>query len=154
VSKAQLQMMRLPHGADLPLPSYQSEGAAGLDLLAAVAADAPVVIAPGHRALIPTGLAIALPAGTEGQVRPRSGLAARHGVTVLNSPGTIDADYRGEIQVILVNLGHDSFTVARGMRIAQLIIAPMMQVIICESSNLDETTRGVAGFGSTGMGQE
>jgi dUTP pyrophosphatase len=154
VSKIQVQVLRLPHGADLPLPSYQSEGAAGLDLLAAVAADAPVIIAPGHRVLIPTGLAIALPAGTEGQVRPRSGLAARHGVTVLNSPGTIDADYRGEIQVILVNLGQDSFSVTRGMRVAQLIVAPAMQVTICESANLNETTRGVAGFGSTGLGQE
>jgi dUTP pyrophosphatase len=146
--------MRLPHGADLPLPSYQSEGAAGLDLLAAVAADAPVVIGPGERALIPTGLAIALPGGTEGQVRPRSGLAARHGVTVLNSPGTIDADYRGEIQVILVNLGQVPFTIARGMRIAQLVIAPTLQVTICESAILDETTRGVGGFGSTGMKNE
>jgi dUTP pyrophosphatase len=154
VSKIQLQVLRLAHGADLPLPSYQSEGAAGLDLRAAVAADAPVVIAPGRRALIPTGLAIALPAGTEGQVRPRSGLAARHGVTVFNSPGTIDADYRGEIQVILVNLGQDSFIVTRGMRVAQLIIAPAMQVTICETANLNETTRGVAGFGSTGLGQE
>jgi dUTP pyrophosphatase len=150
----ELHVMRLPHGADLPLPAYQSEGAAGLDLLAAVAADAPIVIEPGGRALIPTGLAVALPAGTEGQVRPRSGLAARHGVTVLNSPGTIDADYRGEIRVILVNLGQDSFTVARGMRIAQLIIAPMLHVIIREIGNLNETTRGVEGFGSTGMGQE
>jgi len=158
VSKPQLQIrldvMRLPHGADLPLPSYQSEGAAGLDLLAAVAADAPVIIGPGQRALVPTGLAIALPVGTEGQVRPRSGLAARHGVTVLNAPGTIDADYRGEIQVILVNLGQESFTVMRGTRIAQLIIAPVLQVTICETANLDETTRGVGGFGSTGMGQE
>jgi dUTP pyrophosphatase len=156
VSKSgrELQVMRLPHGADLPLPAYQSEGAAGLDLVAAVAADAPVVIGPGQRALIPTGLAIALPAGTEGQVRPRSGLAAQHGVTVLNSPGTIDADYRGEIRVILVNLGPDSFSVARGMRIAQLIIAPAIRVIIRETDNLNETTRGVEGFGSTGVGQE
>ena len=154
MSKIQLQVLRLPHGADLPLPSYQSEGAAGLDLLAAVAADAPVIIGPGQRALVPTGLAIALPAGTEGQVRPRSGLAARHGVTVLNAPGTIDADYRGEIQVILVNLGQDSFTVTRGMRIAQLVIAPVVQITIREITNLDETTRGVGGFGSTGMGHE
>ena len=150
MSKFQLQVMRLPHGADLPLPAYQSEGAAGLDLLAAVAADASVVIGAGRRALIPTGVAIALPAGTEGQVRPRSGLAARHGVTVLNSPGTVDADYRGEIQVILVNLGQEPFTVARGMRIAQLIIAPTVQVTIRETAKLDETTRGVGGFGSTG----
>jgi dUTP pyrophosphatase len=157
VSKPQLQIrldvMRLPHGADLPLPSYQSEAAAGLDLLAAVEADAPVIIGPGQRALVPTGLAIALPVGTEGQVRPRSGLAARHGVTVLNSPGTIDADYRGEIQVILVNLGQETFTVTRGMRIAQLIIAPALQVTIRETRILDETTRGVGGFGSTGSGQ-
>jgi dUTP pyrophosphatase len=156
VSKGEreLHVMRLPHGADLPLPAYQSEGAAGLDLVAAVAVHTPVVIGPGQRALIPTGLAVALPAGTEGQVRPRSGLAARHGVTVLNSPGTIDADYRGEIQVILVNLGQDSFTVARGMRIAQLIIGPALRVTIRETRNLNETTRGVEGFGSTGMGQE
>jgi dUTP pyrophosphatase len=154
VSKPQLQMRmdvtRLPHGADLPLPAYQSEAAAGLDLMAAVAADQPVTIGPGRRALIPTGLTIALPAGTEGQVRPRSGLAARHGVTVLNAPGTIDADYRGEIQVILVNFGQESFTITRGMRIAQLIIAPTIQVTICATAKLDETTRGAGGFGSTG----
>jgi dUTP pyrophosphatase len=154
VSELRLQVMRLPHGADLPLPSYQSAGAAGLDLLAAVAADTPVILAPGQRALIPTGLAIALPAGTEGQVRPRSGLAARHGVTVLNSPGTVDSDYRGEIQVILANFGQDSFSVTRGMRIAQLIIAPVLQVTIHEITKLDETTRGVGGLGSTGMGNE
>jgi dUTP pyrophosphatase len=154
VSKLYLRVMRFPHGADLPLPSYQSEGAAGLDLLAAVPADSPVTIAPGDRALIPTGIAVALPAGTEGQVRPRSGLAVRHGVTVLNAPGTIDADYRGELQVVLVNLGRHSFTVARGMRVAQLIVAPMLQVTIRETTDLDETTRGVAGFGSTGTGQE
>jgi dUTP pyrophosphatase len=154
VSKAELRVKRLPHGADLPLPAYQSAGAAGLDLLAAIAADAPLTIEPGHRAVVPTGLAIALPAGCEGQVRPRSGLALRHGVTVLNSPGTIDADYRGEIQVILVNLGQEPFTVARGMRIAQLIIGSAMQVTIREIADLDETTRGVAGFGSTGRGHE
>jgi dUTP pyrophosphatase len=145
-----MDVTRLPHGADLPLPAYQSEAAAGLDLMAAVAADQPVTIGPGRRALIPTGLTIALPAGTEGQVRPRSGLAARHGVTVLNAPGTIDADYRGEIQVILVNLGQESFTITRGMRIAQLIIASTVQVTMCETATLDETTRGVGGFGSTG----
>jgi dUTP pyrophosphatase len=154
VSKAELRVKRLPHGFDLPLPSYQSEGAAGLDLMAAVAADAPLTIGPGHRAIVPTGVAIALPVGSEGQVRPRSGLALRHGVTVLNSPGTIDADYRGEIQVILVNLGQEPFTVARGMRIAQLIIGSAMQVTIREIADLDETTRGVAGFGSTGLSQE
>jgi dUTP diphosphatase len=154
MNELRLQVMRLPHGADLPLPSYQSAGAAGLDLLAAVAADAPVILAPGRRALIPTGLAVALPTGTEGQVRPRSGLAARHGVTVVNSPGTIDSDYRGEIQVILVNFGQDSFSVTRGMRIAQLIIAPVLRVTIHEITKLDETTRGVGGLGSTGLGNE
>jgi dUTP pyrophosphatase len=150
----QLDVMQLPHGAGLPLPAYQSADAAGLDLMAAVALDAPVTLAPGARALVPTGLAVALPAGTEGQVRPRSGLAARHGVTVLNAPGTIDADYRGEIQVILVNFGQESFTVTRGMRIAQLIIAPVLRVIIRATANLDETTRGVGGFGSTGLKNE
>ena len=146
----EVRLMRLAHAADLPLPAHQSEFAAGLDLLAAVPADAPVVIAPRGRAMIPTGICIALPPGAEGQVRPRSGLAVRHGVTVLNAPGTIDADYRGEIQVILVNLGHDSFTVERGMRVAQLVIAATLHAKICESPTLDETTRGVGGFGSTG----
>src|SRR5262249_43568986 len=150
VVKAQVRVTRLPHGADLPLPSQQSEQATGLDLLAAGAADAPVTLAPRDRAMIPTGISIALPQGSEGQVRPRSGLALRHGITVLNSPGTIDPDYRGEIQVILVNLGRDSFTVERGMRIAQLIIAPIMQAVVCETASLDETRRGVGGFGSTG----
>ena len=153
MSPIALEVTRLPHAADLPLPSYQSEGAAGLDLLAAVPADAPLVLTPGARALIPTGIAVALPPGTEGQVRPRSGLAARHGVTVLNSPGTIDADYRGEIQVILVNLGHDLFRVSRGMRVAQLIVAPVFHVVMTERVDLDETTRGVGGFGSTGTGK-
>jgi dUTP pyrophosphatase len=150
VEKVDVQLMRLPHGADLPLPAYQSEGAAGLDLLAAVPADAPLTIAPGGRALVPTGICMALPADTEGQVRPRSGLASRHGVTVLNSPGTIDADYRGEIQVILINHGSQPFIIKRGMRIAQLVIAAVMQVNICESAILDATSRGVGGFGSTG----
>jgi dUTP diphosphatase len=151
--KIELKMLRLPHAADLPLPAYQSELAAGFDLIAAVPADAPVALVPGARALIPTGIVIALPAGTEAQVRPRSGLALRHGVTVLNSPGTIDADYRGEIQVILVNHGSESFTVERGQRIAQLIIGATMQAVICEVASLDETTRGVGGFGSTGTGR-
>lgn len=153
MSQITIEVMRLPHAADLPLPSYQSAGAAGLDLLAAVPADAPLVLASGAHALIPTGIAVALPPGTEGQVRPRSGLAARHGVTVLNSPGTIDADYRGEIQVILVNLGHDLFRVTRGMRVAQLIVAPVFQVVMRERVDLNETTRGVGGFGSTGTGK-
>jgi dUTP pyrophosphatase len=150
VEKVDVQLMRLPHGADLPLPAYQSERAAGLDLLAAVPADAPLTIAPGGRALVPTGICMALPAGTEGQVRSRSGLARQHGVTVLNSPGTIDADYRGEIQVILINHGSQPFIIKRGMRIAQLVIAATMQVNICESAILDVTSRGVGGFGSTG----
>ena len=146
----EVRIVRLPHAADLPLPQYQSALAAGLDLIAAVAADAPVEIAPGGRAMIPTGLAIALPRGSEGQIRPRSGLAIRHGVTVLNAPGTIDADYRGELQVILVNLGSESFVIRRGMRIAQLIIAPVQQAKLVESASLDATQRAAGGLGSTG----
>jgi len=145
--------MRLPHGADLALPAYQSELAAGLDLTAAVPADAPVSIAPGARALIATGIALSLPAGIEGQLRPRSGLALRNGVTVLNSPGTIDADYRGEVQVILANFGSDVFVVQRGDRIAQLVFPATLQVDISEATALSETTRGVGGFGSTGSGR-
>ena len=149
-SKVKLKIVRLPHGADLPLPAYQSAGAAGLDLMAAVPADTPVRLAPGQRANVPTGLSIALPAGTEGQVRPRSGLAARHGITVLNTPGTIDCDYRGEIQVILVNLGQEPFAIERGSRIAQLVIAPVLHAEIEEQKKLDTTQRGTKGFGSTG----
>jgi dUTP pyrophosphatase len=145
-----VKVTRLPHGADLPLPSYQSAAAAGLDLIAAVPADAPLTIAPGARAAVPTGVAIALPAGTEAQVRPRSGLARSHGVTVLNAPGTIDADYRGEIQVLLINHGSESFVVTRGMRVAQLVIAQVAQVTLREAGELDETPRGTGGFGSTG----
>jgi dUTP pyrophosphatase len=148
----EVHIARLPHGADLPLPEYQSAYAAGLDLLAAVPADAPIEIAPGGRTMVPTGIAIALPPGTEGQIRPRSGLAARHGVTVLNAPGTIDADYRGEIQVILVNIGTEPFVVTKGMRIAQLVIALIQQVKLVESTSLDTTSRASGGFGSTGMG--
>jgi dUTP pyrophosphatase len=146
----EVQVQRLPHGAELPLPSYQSALAAGLDLMAAVPAETPLVIAPAARALVPTGIAIALPEGHEAQVRPRSGLAARHGLTVLNTPGTIDADYRGEIQVLLVNLGGESVSVTRGMRIAQLVIAPVTQARLREVASLDETPRGTGGFGSTG----
>jgi dUTP pyrophosphatase len=146
----EVRIMRLAHGNDLPLPSYQSAHAAGLDLLAAVPADAPATIAPGARALIPTGLAIALPEGHEAQVRPRSGLAARHGLTVLNAPGTIDADYRGEIQVLLVNFGGEPVSITRGMRIAQLVIAPVTRAQLREVVSLDETQRGTGGFGSTG----
>jgi dUTP pyrophosphatase len=145
-----VRIMRLPHGKDLPLPSYQSALAAGLDLVAAVPADAPLTLAPGQRALIPTGIAIALPPGAEAQVRPRSGLAVRHGLTVLNAPGTIDADYRGELQVLLVNLGADAVAVARGMRIAQLVVATVARAQLNEVSTLDETPRGSGGFGSTG----
>ena len=143
-----VKVIRLPHGADLPLPEYQSAQAAGLDLLAAVATD--LIIPPGQRALVPTGIAIALPAGTEAQVRPRSGLAARHGVTVLNAPGTVDADYRGEIQVILINHGDAPFVVQRGARIAQLVIAPVLHASLSESQELSDTRRGGGGFGSTG----
>jgi len=142
--------MRLPHGADLPLPQYQSALAAGLDLVAAVPADAPLELAPGARALVPTGIAIALPPGYEGQVRPRSGLAARHGVTLLNTPGTVDADYRGELQVILVNLGAELFVVSRGMRIAQLVVAAVQRAVLVEADALDSTARAGGGFGSTG----
>jgi dUTP pyrophosphatase len=145
-----VRIMRLPHSADLPLPEYQSALAAGLDLVAAVPADAPVEIAPNNRAMIPTGIAIALPAGTEGQIRPRSGLAARHGITVLNSPGTIDADYRGELQIILVNISSETFTVRRGMRIAQLVIASIIHAKLVEYDSLEATERASGGFGSTG----
>jgi dUTP pyrophosphatase len=148
-----VRITRLPHGQDLPLPAYHSALAAGLDLLAAVAADAPVTIAPGAHALIPTGIAIALPAGSEAQVRPRSGLAAKHGVTVLNSPGTIDADYRGEVGVILINHGAAPFVVTRGLRIAQLVIASVARATLHEVATLDDTARGSGGFGSTGGGK-
>jgi dUTP pyrophosphatase len=150
VSAIQVRLLRLPHGGDLPLPAYQSEHASGLDLYAAVPAEIPVVLAPGQRAMIPTGIAVSLPSGTEAQVRPRSGLAIRHGVTVLNAPGTVDADYRGEIQVILVNLGQEAFVIERGMRIAQFVIAPTLKAALLEVARLDETMRGVEGFGSTG----
>jgi dUTP pyrophosphatase len=145
-----VRITRLPHGADLPLPSYQSAHAAGLDLIAAVPQDAPLTLAPGARALIPTGIAIALPEGHEGQVRPRSGLAARHGLTVLNAPGTIDADYRGELQVLLINLGSEAVDITRGMRIAQLVVAPVARAQLRELPALDATGRGKGGFGSTG----
>ena len=150
MSAVDVSVMRLAHAKDLPLPAYQSEHAAGLDLLAAVPSASPVTIAPGARTLVPTGLAIALAAGFEAQVRPRSGLAARHGLSILNSPGTIDADYRGEIQVLLVNLGIEPAVVSRGMRIAQLVIAPVVRAHIVEAASLDKTSRGSGGFGSTG----
>ena len=143
-----VQITRLPHGKDLPLPAYQTALAAGMDLLAAVAE--PVTLAPGKRALIPTGIAMALPAGYEAQVRPRSGLAAKQGVTVLNTPGTIDADYRGEVQVILINLGDALVVIERGMRIAQMIVAPVSRAELRETAMLPGTERGAGGFGSTG----
>jgi dUTP pyrophosphatase len=146
----EIRVMRLPHGEGLPLPSYQSEHAAGLDLIAAVPGNAPTTLAPGARALIPTGITIALPDGTEAQVRPRSGLAVKHGLTVLNAPGTIDADYRGELQVLLVNLGDAPVAIIRGMRIAQLVIATVARAALREVASLDKTTRGGGGFGSTG----
>jgi dUTP pyrophosphatase len=146
----EVRIQRLPHGADVLLPSKQSVQAAGLDLHAAVPENAPIVIAPGKYASIPTGMALALPPGTEAQVRPRSGLAAKHGVTVLNSPGTIDADYRGEVKVLLVNLGEQPFAVRRGERIAQLVVATVTEVELLETDALDATSRGSGGFGSTG----
>jgi dUTP pyrophosphatase len=147
-----VEIRRLPHGKGLPLPAYQSAGAAGLDLLAAVPANKPIAIAPRQWASVPTGIEIALPPGTEGQVRPRSGLAANHGISVLNAPGTIDCDYRGELRVLLVNFGHKAFLVVRGMRIAQLVIAPILRAQISERKNLEKTARGRKGFGSTGKG--
>jgi dUTP pyrophosphatase len=143
-------VQRLPHGRDLPLPSYETAHAAGMDLPAAIEAD--VTLAPGTRALIPTGLAVAVPAGYEAQVRPRSGLAAKSGLTVLNSPGTVDADYRGEVKVILANMSAEPFTVTRGMRIAQMVIAPVVQAALEEVDALPGTARGAGGFGSTGIG--
>ena len=145
-----VRIRRLPHAAGLSLPEYATPGAAGVDLRAAVPAESPLTLAPGQRALVPTGFCIALPEGYEAQVRPRSGLALKHGVTCLNSPGTIDADYRGEIGVILVNLGEAPFTIERGMRIAQLVVAPVSRVCWQEAKTLDDTDRGTGGFGSTG----
>ena len=149
-----VRIMRLPHGADLALPAYHSKHAAGVDLVAAVPAEAPLRIAPGARALIPTGVALALPPGIEGQVRPRSGLALESGVTVLNAPGTIDADYRGEIKVLLVNLGSEPFVVERGARIAQLVFAAAVRAELREVAALGDTARGAGGFGSTGSGRK
>ena len=145
-----LRVRRLPHGEGLALPAYQSVHAAGLDLLAGLPADAPMVLLSGARALIPTGLSIELPPGYEAQIRPRSGLALKHGVTLLNSPGTVDADYRGEIMVLLINHGAEPFTVRRGDRIAQLIVSSVEHVAIVEVEELGNTTRGAGGFGSTG----
>jgi len=148
----EVALRRLPHGADLPLPAAATRDAAGLDLLAAV--EGPLEIPPGEWRAVPTGIAVALPPGTEGQVRPRSGLALKHGVTLLNAPGTIDADYRGEIKAVLINHGREPFVVERGMRIAQLVVARHLGVAWRESDDLEETARGGGGFGSTGTGRK
>jgi dUTP pyrophosphatase len=145
-----IAIVRLPHAEGLALPSYETAGAAGMDLRAAVAEDWPILILPGRRALVPTGLVFEIPHGFEGQVRPRSGLALRHGVTCLNTPGTIDSDYRGEVKVLIANLGDDSFVVTRGLRIAQIVFAPVVRVAIVEKSAAGDTARGSGGFGSTG----
>ena len=144
----EIPIVRLPHGRDLPLPSYQSAQAAGLDLLAAIAS--PVTLAPGERKLISTGIAIALPDGHEAQIRPRSGMATRHGISLVNSPGTVDADYRGEIQVLLINLGAEPVVIERGMRIAQMVVAPVSRAQWREVATLPDSGRGAGGFGSTG----
>ncbi len=149
MSEVTVAVRRLPHGADLPLPAYATADSAGLDLLAAIAE--PIVLQPGERKLVPTGLALALPAGFEAQVRPRSGLALKHGITVLNSPGTIDADYRGEVGVVLINHGQAPFTINRGERIAQMIVAAYARVAWQAVEDLNETQRGAGGFGSTGV---
>ena len=146
----EINVARLAHCEGLPLPAYQTAGAAGLDLVAAIPADKPVRLAPMARVLVPTGLILELPEGIEGQVRPRSGLALRHGVTVLNSPGTIDCDYRGELQVLLVNLGDKSFVIERGERIAQLVVAPVHRAALVVTVKVDDSERGAGGFGSTG----
>lgn len=145
-----VEIRQLPHGEGLALPAYQSAHAAGLDLLAAVPEDSPLTLAPGRHALVPTGLSIALPSGFEAQVRPRSGLAARHGVTVLNAPGTVDADYRGEIGVLLINHGDTPFAIRRGERIAQMVIASVTRAELVPAASLSSTKRGTGGFGSTG----
>ena len=149
MTKITLYVQRLPHGAGLPLPEPATELAAGVDLMAAI--DDTITLAPGERQIIPTGLAIALPPGHEAQIRPRSGLAAKNGITLVNSPGTIDADYRGEIGAILINHGQESFTVERGMRIAQMVIAPVTGFTWNEQEELSKTDRGAGGFGSTGV---
>lgn len=148
--KIDIRVQRLPHAEGLPLPRYETSGAAGMDLIAALAQGEVLTLEPGARAMVPTGLAIALPEGFEAQVRPRSGLAAKNGVTVLNSPGTIDCDYRGEVKVILINLGQEAFAIERGTRIAQMVVAPVTQAGFTEVAALDETARGAGGFGSTG----
>ena len=151
MSRITAQLMQLPHGKGLPLPSYETAEAAGMDMRAAVPEDAPLTLNPGARELVPTGFAMAIPPGFEAQIRPRSGLALKHGIGLVNAPGTVDSDYRGEIKIILINLGHEDFEISRGMRIAQMIIAPVLQVAIEPVESLDDTTRGAGGFGSTGV---
>ena len=151
MSQLTAQLMQLPHGQDLPLPSYETSEAAGMDLRAAVPEDAPLTLKPGARELVPTGLAMAIPPGFEAQIRPRSGLALKHGLSLVNAPGTIDSDYRGEIKIILINQGDEDFEISRGMRIAQMVIAPVLQVAIEPVTSLDDTARGAGGFGSTGV---
>lgn len=151
-TEIEVAVRRLPHGSDLALPAYASAGSAGLDLMAAI--ESEMALAPGERCLVPCGICLALPDGYEAQVRPRSGLALKHGLTLLNSPGTIDSDYRGEIGVVLVNHGDAPFTVARGMRIAQLVVAPVVRAVLTETQALPESARGANGFGSTGLGAE
>jgi dUTP pyrophosphatase len=146
-----LSLKRLPHGDGLDLPGYETPGAAGMDLRAAVTADEPMVLAPGRRALVPTGFIFEVPGGFEAQIRPRSGLAFKNGITCLNTPGTIDSDYRGEVKVLLINLGDEDFTITRGMRIAQMVIAPVTQVQVIEVRETSDTVRGAGGFGSTGV---
>ena len=145
-----IEIKRLPHGDGLQLPAYETAEAAGMDLRAALAADETVTLKPGQRVLVPTGLSMAMPAGYEAQIRPRSGLAAKNGITVLNTPGTIDSDYRGELKIILINLGDEDFDITRDMRIAQMIIAPVVQAQLQETDTLSDTVRGAGGFGSTG----
>ncbi|SCB39040.1 dUTP diphosphatase [Rhizobium multihospitium] len=146
-----LNLIRLPHGEGLELPAYETKGAAGMDLRAAVDDGATLIIAPWTRVLVPTGFVFEVPEGFEAQIRPRSGLAFKHGITCLNSPGTVDSDYRGEVKVLLANLSEEPFEITRGMRIAQMVIAPVMQVRIAEIAEISETTRGAGGFGSTGV---
>ncbi len=146
-----LNLLRLPHGEGLELPSYETAGAAGMDLRAAVKEGAPLVLKPGARALVPTGLVFEVPEGYEAQIRPRSGLAIKNGITCLNTPGTVDSDYRGEVKVILANLGQEDFVVERAMRIAQVVIAPVTQVTLVEVTQTSQTLRGAGGFGSTGV---
>ena len=147
-----LVVIRMPHADGLALPAYETAGAAGMDLRAAVPEDQPLVVAPGRRALVPTGLVVEIPEGFEGQVRPRSGLAFKHGITCLNTPGTIDSDYRGELKVLIANLGDEAFAVTRSMRIAQFVIAPVARATIEERAEVSDSVRGAGGFGSTGTG--